>query len=314
MAPESSIAHDLVRREAETLGAVSRVDAAGNLYLTRRAATRNCRRSFIGSHLDSVAHGGNFDGAAGVVAGLAVMADLVAQGIETERDLTVLVTRAEEAVWFPLSYPGNQAALGLLELRPIWRCAASIRGGRLPTTCGRRSRPRGGSARGRPRSMPDRIAASSKSTSNRDLASSPRPADRHRHRNLEGSGMSMRAASALYAHSGAEPRFARRDACSGLCRSGRRAWKPYGTRLEARAIRRPSPLAAWNPIRRSMAAAACLANLASPSTCAAQRPRILDSIDAATHRALRGDRSRRGVRFDLGPTLHLGARDHVAGD
>jgi N-carbamoyl-L-amino-acid hydrolase len=31
------------------------------------------------------------------------------------RDLIVLATRAEEAVWFPLSYPGSQAALGLLD-------------------------------------------------------------------------------------------------------------------------------------------------------------------------------------------------------
>ncbi|MER8433164.1 hydantoinase/carbamoylase family amidase [Mesorhizobium caraganae] len=111
--PGERFAHALMREEAEKLGAVARVDAAGNLYLTRRGRDPALPAIVIGSHLDSVPHGGNFDGAAGVVAGLAVMAELAGQGMP--RDLIVLVTRAEEAVWFPLSYPGSQAALGLLD-------------------------------------------------------------------------------------------------------------------------------------------------------------------------------------------------------
>ena len=113
--PGERFAHDLVRREAEKLGAVARTDAAGNLYLTLNGRDPDLPAIVIGSHLDSVAHGGNFDGAAGVVAGLAVMAELAGQGIRLPRDLIVLATRAEEAVWFPLSYPGSQAALGLLD-------------------------------------------------------------------------------------------------------------------------------------------------------------------------------------------------------
>ncbi|TPN85510.1 hydantoinase/carbamoylase family amidase [Mesorhizobium sp. CU2] len=112
--PGERFAHDLVRKEAEKLGAVARADAAGNLYLTFRGRDPELPAIVIGSHLDSVAHGGNFDGAAGVVAGLAVMAELVEQNIRLPRDLIVLATRAEEAVWFPLSYPGSEAALGLL--------------------------------------------------------------------------------------------------------------------------------------------------------------------------------------------------------
>ncbi|MBZ9733612.1 hydantoinase/carbamoylase family amidase [Mesorhizobium sp. CA18] len=117
--PGERFAHDFVRKEAEKLGAVARVDAAGNLYLTLKGRDPDLPAIVIGSHLDSVAHGGNFDGAAGVVAGLAVMAELVGQGIRLPRDLIVLATRAEEAVWFPLSYPGSQAALGLLDPRAL---------------------------------------------------------------------------------------------------------------------------------------------------------------------------------------------------
>lgn len=113
--PGERFAHNLVREEAEKLGATARVDVAGNLYLTLAGCNPDLPAIVIGSHLDSVPHGGNFDGAAGVVAGLAVIAEFVAQGTRPSRDLILLATRAEEAVWFPLSYPGSQAALGLLE-------------------------------------------------------------------------------------------------------------------------------------------------------------------------------------------------------
>ncbi len=107
-------AHDLMRDAAGQLGASARVDGAGNLYLTLPGARPDLPAIFIGSHLDTVPHGGNFDGAAGVVAGLGVMADLAEAGIRPTRDLTVMTTRAEEAAWFPLSYPGSRAAFGLM--------------------------------------------------------------------------------------------------------------------------------------------------------------------------------------------------------
>ena len=112
--PREQYAHDLVRREAKALGAESRVDAAGNLYLTWPGRDRTRPALVIGSHLDSVPHGGNYDGAAGVVAGLGVLCSLAAAGVVPPCDLVVIAIRAEEAAWFPLSYPGSDAALGRL--------------------------------------------------------------------------------------------------------------------------------------------------------------------------------------------------------
>ena len=68
----------------------------------------------IGSHLDSVPHGGNFDGAAGVVAGLVAVAALQSLGITLACDLTVMGIRAEESIWFQVSYIGSRGALGTL--------------------------------------------------------------------------------------------------------------------------------------------------------------------------------------------------------
>lgn len=112
--PGEQAAHELVHAEAEALGLETERDAAGNLYATLPGRDRRRPRIVVGSHLDSVPHGGNYDGAAGVVAGLMVASALRRQGRELQQDLTVMAIRAEESTWFPVSYVGSRAALGLL--------------------------------------------------------------------------------------------------------------------------------------------------------------------------------------------------------
>lgn len=107
-------AHDLVAEAALAHGAERRVDAAGNQYLILPGQDRS-RVVLIGSHLDSVPHGGDYDGVAGVLLGLALQADLVAEGRTPPCDLAVLCLRAEESCWFPHSYIGSRTALGLLD-------------------------------------------------------------------------------------------------------------------------------------------------------------------------------------------------------
>lgn len=120
--PGEQFAHDLAGAEAAALGCETAVDAAGNLFMTLPGADRARPCLMLGSHLDSVPHGGNYDGAAGVIAGLALVADLVGQGVTPARDLTIAAFRAEEAAWFPLSYPGSCAALGRLDPALLAAC------------------------------------------------------------------------------------------------------------------------------------------------------------------------------------------------
>jgi N-carbamoyl-L-amino-acid hydrolase len=107
-------AHLTVRRAAEALGLEIGSDAAANLYMTWPGADRSARAVVIGSHLDSVPHGGNFDGAAGVVAGLVAVAALRGLGVRPSCDVIVMAIRAEESIWFQVSYVGSRAALGTL--------------------------------------------------------------------------------------------------------------------------------------------------------------------------------------------------------
>lgn len=114
--PGERMAHALVRAAADRLGLESSVDVAGNLYMTLPGTDRAAKRVIIGSHLDSVRGGGNYDGAAGVLAGMATVAGMRRAGFTPGRDITVMAIRAEEAgAWFPVSYPGSRMALGLLK-------------------------------------------------------------------------------------------------------------------------------------------------------------------------------------------------------
>lgn len=107
-------AHATIARAAETLGLEISRDPAANLYMTLPGHDRTAPFVIIGSHLDSVPHGGNFDGAAGVVAGLITVAAFRRLGVALSCDLAVMGIRAEESVWFQVSYIGSRAAIGTL--------------------------------------------------------------------------------------------------------------------------------------------------------------------------------------------------------
>ncbi len=107
-------AHATVAKAAETLGLEIARDDAANLYMTLPGRDRTAPVLVIGSHLDSVPHGGNFDGAAGVLAGLAAVTALRAMDRTPECDIVVMGIRAEESVWFQVSYIGSRGSLGTL--------------------------------------------------------------------------------------------------------------------------------------------------------------------------------------------------------
>jgi N-carbamoyl-L-amino-acid hydrolase len=111
--PGEAAAHAMIIREAKRIGLEHRTDPIGNLYVTLAGVDRNAPVLMTGSHLDSVPHGGNFDGAAGVLAGLELL-ERLAQGPTPPCDVTLIAIRAEEMIWFPEHYLGSRAAFGLL--------------------------------------------------------------------------------------------------------------------------------------------------------------------------------------------------------
>ncbi|NWJ27425.1 hydantoinase/carbamoylase family amidase [Rhizobium sp. RM] len=109
-----SAAHQIVAEECGVLGLEVTRDPALNLFARLPGKDRTAPPLYIGSHLDTVPMGGAFDGQAGVAGAVALAAAFVKSGEVPSSDIVVTVTRAEESVWFPVSYVGSRAALGRL--------------------------------------------------------------------------------------------------------------------------------------------------------------------------------------------------------
>lgn len=107
-----NFAHELLAATARSHELEIERDGALNLYMTLKGRNPSAPRIVVGSHLDSVPDGGNFDGAAGVVSGLASLVALKSAGVQPESDITAIAFRAEESIWFASSLFGSRAALG----------------------------------------------------------------------------------------------------------------------------------------------------------------------------------------------------------
>ncbi|MDD2942532.1 MAG: Zn-dependent hydrolase [bacterium] len=99
--------------EAGKIGLNVRRDAVGNVFIECPGQTPE----FIecGSHLDTVPLGGNFDGAAGIVAGFAAIKAMLPVAPQLQRGLRLRIWRCEESATFGVVYCGSKAAFGGLD-------------------------------------------------------------------------------------------------------------------------------------------------------------------------------------------------------
>lgn len=93
-------------------GLAVRVDGIGNV-IGRIEAREPGPAVALGSHVDSVPHGGRFDGAVGAVAALEVARAIREAAVPLRRPLEVLVFAAEESSRFGFSTIGSSAMAGL---------------------------------------------------------------------------------------------------------------------------------------------------------------------------------------------------------
>ena len=90
-----------------------RVDPAGNIF-GRRAGSEKLPILLFGSHIDSVLHGGNFDGDVGSMGSIEVMHALDDANVKTRHPLEVVIWTNEEGNHFALGTLGSGVAAGLL--------------------------------------------------------------------------------------------------------------------------------------------------------------------------------------------------------
>jgi N-carbamoyl-L-amino-acid hydrolase len=112
--PGETAAMELIAGVASQHGLVTDWDAARNLIVRLPGTSPELPVVATGSHLDSVPVGGNYDGAAGVVAGLMSLLAAKAQGQPT-RPMELIVLRGEESAWFGgPCYFGSRGIFGQL--------------------------------------------------------------------------------------------------------------------------------------------------------------------------------------------------------
>ena len=100
---------DLMRQA----GLEVRVDSAGNIF-GRRAGSENLPVLLFGSHIDSVRHGGNFDGDVGSMGAIEVVRALNDAHTTTRHPLEVVIWVNEEGNHFALGTFGSAAAAGAI--------------------------------------------------------------------------------------------------------------------------------------------------------------------------------------------------------
>lgn len=103
---------DYLRAFAASEGIEVRADRAANLVFGLPQTATASAVTWCGSHIDSVPQGGNFDGYAGVVAGLLCLVAQKAGGTPYARPLEVVAFRGEESAWFGKAYMGSGALFG----------------------------------------------------------------------------------------------------------------------------------------------------------------------------------------------------------
>jgi allantoate deiminase len=104
--------------QAEGAGCVVRTDAAGNVHARPAALGWEAPAWLVGSHIDSVPHGGDYDGVVGVVVGLELLRS-AAEDRLAAAPVELIVFAEEEGPTFGLGMLGSRAWVGELSAEQL---------------------------------------------------------------------------------------------------------------------------------------------------------------------------------------------------
>lgn len=107
---------ELVAGWMRDLGLDVRIDRIGNVVATRAGRDPSLAPVMCGSHIDTVATGGRYDGTLGVLAGLEVIRALDDAGVQTRHPLAVAFFTDEEGARFAPDMLGSLVYAGGLDL------------------------------------------------------------------------------------------------------------------------------------------------------------------------------------------------------
>lgn len=117
--PEDKQAREYFIKEFERLGLKVKVDGVGNIRARLEGADPNLPVVMSGSHIDTVLHGGKFDGMVGSVGALEVVRTLVENKIKTKHPVEAVIFVEEEGSNFGSSMAGSKVMIGKYKLEDI---------------------------------------------------------------------------------------------------------------------------------------------------------------------------------------------------
>lgn len=122
---------DLVVSWMRDLGLSVAIDRIGNVVATRTGTDPDVPPVMCGSHIDTVATGGRFDGNLGVLAGLEVIETLEQHGVRTRHPIAVAFFTDEEGARFAPDMLGSLVYVGGLAVEEALDVTAADDGARL---------------------------------------------------------------------------------------------------------------------------------------------------------------------------------------
>lgn len=109
---EAREAAEFLKKLMEETGLKVWEDAAGNVFGLMEGEDTTAPCVMMGSHYDSVVHGGDFDGIGGVICGIETARLLKEKGLQPKRNFVVVGFCDEEGMRFGTGYFGSGAMLG----------------------------------------------------------------------------------------------------------------------------------------------------------------------------------------------------------
>lgn len=99
-------------QKAHAAGLGTRIDPAGNLFITLPGSDRSLPAVATGSHIDAIPHAGAYDGTVGVIGGLEVLRALRESGHTPRRSIELIMFTAEEPTRFGIGCLGSRLIAG----------------------------------------------------------------------------------------------------------------------------------------------------------------------------------------------------------
>ena len=101
LSPEAHQARDDYVKRMKAIGANIETDDMANMYATLEGSEKGLKRIVMGSHVDSVKNGGNYDGVLGVLTAMEVLETIAADKIPHKHPITAMIWTNEEGSLYP---------------------------------------------------------------------------------------------------------------------------------------------------------------------------------------------------------------------